>query len=348
MFLYKKSTLLRKVGSMEQLASVRPITYSDGRAEELRMILLKSGYLEAGFMSSKCLDPAWIRWKGVNLSFLSKSGLIGRDACDVDNNHASRTLMIGGMMTCGLDHIHAGQSIDGREYPTHGSIRTTPAEKISMDAAFVGDDYKLSIAGEMREGALFGENLVLRRKISATYGESFFTLRDEVENQAFCDTPLSLLYHCNFGYPLLDTGSRLLLPAAECLVHPDGVAPDDTRSMGEPIDNAPEQVFLYRMAADANGNTFAALINDALSLGLCIRWNVNELPLLTHWISSASGDYAMAFEPTNTNLGGRRNAGDILPPLTSKAFTLRFCILDGTDVIRELEEEYARLTHNDI
>lgn len=341
----KKSDLLRLVGNMEQLASVRPVTYNDGRAEDLRMILLTSGYLEAAFMSGKCLDPAWIRWKGINLSFLSKPGLIGRDSCDVARDKASRTLMLGGMMTCGLDNIHGWQIVDGKEYPTHGSIRTTPAEKISMDAAFDGSDYKLSISGEMREGALFGENLAMRRKITTTYGDSGFTIRDDIENQAFRDTPLSILYHCNFGYPLLNEGSRLILPSVECLSHPDdsGTDPADRCRMGAPIDNAPEQVYLYRMAGDADGNTFAALVNDELGIGLCIRWNVNELPLLTQWKSLASGDYAMAVEPTNTGFGGRKAAGGTLAPLAAKSFTLHFCILDGADAIRAAEEECANL-----
>ncbi len=340
-----KSQLLRLTGHMEQLASVRPVTYSDGRAEDLRMIQLTSGPLEAAFMSSKCLDPAWIRWRGVNLSFLSKSGLIGRDACDVDGDKAIRTIMIGAMMTCGLDNIHGSQVIDGKEYPTHGTIRTTPAEKLSTDAYFDGADYKLSISGEMHQGALFGEHLVLRRKITNTYGEAGFTLCDTVENQAFVPTPVSVLYHCNFGYPLLDEGSRLILPAIE-------TAPRDTiaeaglphhRTMGAPVDNAPEEVFLHRMATDEQGNTFAALVNDKLGLGLCIRWNAKELPLLTQWKSSASGDYAMAVEPTNSGFDGRRDAGDVLSPLASKEIHLQFCILDGANAIAELEKEYATL-----
>lgn len=340
-----KSRLLRLAGHMDQLAFVRPVTYSDGRAEDLRMIQLTSGTLEAAFMSSKCLDPAWIRWRGVNLSFLSKSGLIGRDPCDVDGDKAIRTIMIGAMMTCGLDNIHGSQVIDGKEYPTHGSIRTTPAEKLSADAYFDGDDYKLSIAGEMHQGALFGEHLVLRRKITNTYGEAGFTIRDTVENQAFAPAPVSVLYHCNFGYPLLDEGSRLILPAVETTPR-DAIAENGLahhRSMGAPVDNAPEEVFLHRMATDERGNTFAALVNDKLGLGLCIRWNANELPLLTQWKSSASGDYAMAVEPTNSGFGGRREAGDLLEPLATKDVTLQFCILDGGDAIAALEKECATL-----
>jgi len=340
-----KSEILRYTGNIQQLAYVRPVTYNDGRAEDLSMILLKSGYLEAGFMSGKCLDPAWISWRGLNLGFLPKQGLMGRDACDVDGARAIRTIMPGSMFTCGLDNIHGSQQIDGKDYPTHGTIRTTPAEKICTDAYFDGDDYRLKISGEMREGALFGENLVLRRSINTVLGEKGFTVTDEVENQAFSPTPVCILYHCNFGYPLLEEGCRLILPSLGCSPRDDDAKAglDSICRMEAPVDNAPEQVFMHKMAADANGGTFAALVNDRLGIGLKISWNTTALPLLTQWKSPASGDYALAVEPTNTGFGGRRAAGDILEPLEKKSFSVSFTILDGAEDIARAEKDCAAL-----
>jgi len=340
-----KKDLLRLTGNIQQLASVRPVTYSDGRAEDLRMIMLTSGYLEAAFMASKCLDPAWIRWRGLNLGFLPKQGLMGRDACDVDGARAIRTIMPGSMFTCGLDNIHGSQIIDGTDYPTHGTIRTTPAEKICTDAFFDGDDYRLKISGEMREGALFGDNLVLRRQIDTALGDKGFVISDTVENQAFAPAPVSILYHCNFGYPLLEEGCRLIIPSVECTPRDDEARAglDEIYTMCAPIDNAPEQVFIHRMAADENGDTFAALVNDRLGIGLKISWNTSALPLLTQWKSPASGDYALAVEPTNTDFGGRRTAGDILDPLETKSFWIGFTVLDGADDIAQAEKDAERL-----
>ena len=67
----------------------------------------------------------------------------------------------------------------------------------------------------MREGELFGENLVLRRSIETVYGFKTVAIIDEIENQGFRDEPLMLLYHINIGYPLLDAGTELLAPFAK-------------------------------------------------------------------------------------------------------------------------------------
>ena len=72
-----KKELLRFCGSLEQAAGVRRIEYQDGRASGLRCALVQNGPLEFLLMLDKCLDPAWIRYKGLNMSFLSKPGLQG-------------------------------------------------------------------------------------------------------------------------------------------------------------------------------------------------------------------------------------------------------------------------------
>ena len=41
----------------------------------------------------------------------------------------------------------------------------------------------------MREAALFGENMVLRREISSTYGEKTITVTDEIENESTGKNP---------------------------------------------------------------------------------------------------------------------------------------------------------------
>ena len=74
-----KKELLRFCGSLEQAAGVRRIEYQDGRASGLRCALVQNGPLEFLLMLDKCLDPAWIRYKGLNMSFLSKPGLQGRN-----------------------------------------------------------------------------------------------------------------------------------------------------------------------------------------------------------------------------------------------------------------------------
>ncbi len=341
----RKEELLRFCGSMEQLVTTRPVEFRDGKADGLKGILVQNGPLETLLMESKCLDPAWIRYKGINLSYLSKPGLQAKSFMETDPQQSGRSMMIGGMMTCGFENIHGGKVFDGKFYPAHGRMRSTEAEKVGVDASFVGDDYAVTVCGEMREAELFGENMVLRRSIRTVLGQAKLEFTDVIENQAFRQEPLCFLYHINFGYPFLVPGARVILPCLECIPR-DAHAEAGVNCwnvMGAPKDHVPEQVFLHRCAADEDGNTFGAIVNDELGLAVCLRWNVRQIPLLTQWKSETSGDYVMALEPCNTDFGQRPSAGKILEPFESYVNCFSIEILEGKNAIQSLEEEAAKL-----
>ncbi|WP_243125342.1 aldose 1-epimerase family protein [Clostridium transplantifaecale] len=343
-----REELLHYCGSMEQAAGVRRITYEDGRASGLRCALVQNGALEFPLMLDKCLDPAWIRYRGINLSFLAKPGLQGRNSYDTAGEEAVRSIMGGAMFTCGLDHVHGCRMVDGTQYPTHGRMRTTPAEKVGMDAFFDGDRYTVRVTGEMRQARIFGENMVLRRTVETVYGSGEILFHDEIENQGFKPEPLCFLYHCNAGYPFLAPGSRLILPESSCVPRDEAAARGmaDRHTMGRAVDGEPEQVFQHTLASDQDGNTFGAFVNDGLGLALCIRWNVKQIPFMTQWKSSASGDYAMAMEPTNCGFDGRAGQTRMLAPFEKHCNEIRFCIADGREQIADLEEECRALMDN--
>lgn len=342
----KKREMFRYCGSIEQLAGVREVEYLDGRAFLLRCALVASGPLEYLLMLDKCLDPAWIRYKGINLSFLAKPGLQGRNSYDTAGEEAVRSIMGGAMFTCGLDHVHGYRRIEGTDYPTHGRMRTTPAEKTGLDAFFDGDEYKIRVTGEMRQARIFGENMVLRRTVETVFGSREILFHDEIENQGFEPEPLCFLYHCNAGYPLLSPGSRLILPSETCVPRDEAAkfGMEGRLRMGEALPGAPEQVFQHRLKADRDGYTFGAIVNDDLELALCIRWNVRQIPFMTQWKSCAPGDYAMALEPTNCGFSGRDGQDQVLKPFEKQVNEIRFCIVEGRREIMALSEECEALS----
>ena len=189
----------------------------------------------------------------------------------------------------------------------HGRIRTTPAEHLSAGAAWEGEDYVLRISGEMREGELFGENLVLRRSLETVLGQKSLTLTDEIENQGFRDEPLMLLYHINIGYPLLDEGTRLLAPTRSVTPRDQAASGHEDRwnLMDPPRDNEPEYVFIHDLAWDSKGNGVVCVVNDRLKLGLKIQFTGEHLPYFMEWKSTASGDYVLGLEPANSSVYGR-------------------------------------------
>lgn len=232
----------------------------------------------------------------------------------------------------------------------HGRIRTTPAEHLTADAFWEGESYVLRTSGEMREAELFGENLVLRRSIETRWGEKSLTVTDEIENQGFRPEPLLLLYHINIGYPLLDEGTEVLLPTRS-------VTPRDEASKGHemrwnvmdaPKDNEPEYVFIHEPVADEDGNVIVCVLNERLKLGLRLSYTAANLPRFMEWKSTASGDYVVGLEPSNSSVYGRlyhEREGSVhhLAPFAKETNVLTFTVLDGAAELQAAREEIARL-----
>ncbi|MBR2526996.1 MAG: aldose 1-epimerase family protein [Blautia sp.] len=342
----KKEELLRYAGSMQQLAYVRPFTLLEGRSSATKAFRVKNGPLELDIMADKCLDVSGLSYRGINMSFLSKPGLQGRNHYDTNGQEAIRSIMGGFFFTAGLENICAPCTIEGTDYPMHGRIRTTPAEHLSADARWEGDSYVMSVQGEMREAALFGENLVLRRRIETVFGESSFTVTDEFENEAYRDEPMMLLYHINLGYPFLDENLQLFIPTAKVTARDDDARGHESHydRMDPPKDNEPEYVFIHELSADEKGNVSILAVNRPLGLGLKLSYQNGNLPYFMEWKSTASGDYVIGLEPSNSSVYGRpfhEKNGSVhrLAPFEKEKVRLTFTILDGEEKIEEAVNE---------
>lgn len=343
-----KEELRRLTGSMQQVAGIRDVCFTSGRARGLGAYEIKNGPLFLRILKDRCLDIEELSYKGTGFNFLAKTGLLSPGAADVSPGAgAQRSIMGGFLFTAGLDNICAPCTVDRRDYLMHGRIRSAPAELLSSNARWEDGTYHLSVSGEAREAELFGENLVLRRQIETVYGDRSFILTDEIENQALRPEPYLLLYHINFGYPLLNAGTELLLPALHtegrdetAKAHQDGWA-----VMPPPQDEAPENVFLHQLAADEDGLTAACVVNQELELGLELEFSVQALPYFMQWQSPASGDYALGLEPATASVFGRAyhaERGDLpqLAPFETVRKKLRFTILEGT---KEIEAARQRI-----
>ena len=330
-----KKELYQYVGSMQQVAYVRPIAYEEGRSSGVKAYEVKNGGLCFRALADKCLDVSELSYKGMNLNFLSKPGLQG-----------------GFFFTVGLENICAPLSLEGKDYPMHGRIRTTPGEHLCGDAFWEDGEYVLRIQGEMREAELFGENMVLRRTIESRYGEKSFTVTDEITNEAYRRESLMLLYHINMGYPFLDENTRLLIPTRK-------VTPRDAEAEGHedrydrmeaPKPEEPEYVFIHDLKTDEKQNTFVCVMNREKEIGLKIEFNMKYLPYFMEWKSVAAGDYVIGLEPSNSSVYGKawhveHDCVHYLEPFASETNVLKFTIADTKEELdrweREFKEKFA-------
>lgn len=304
-------------------------------------------------MSGKCMDIADLSFKGVNLSFLSKPGLMGQNAFDTHGPEALRSIMGGFLFTCGMENIGAPCVDDGIEYPMHGRLRSTPAEHIGADAFWDGDDYRIALQAEVREAELFGENLVLRRRIETTAGQHSILIRDEITNESFRTETMMLLYHFNIGYPFLSEACRLILPSIKVTPR-DKVSANhmnDWQMMDPPRENEPEYVYGHELATDQQSNSFAAVWNQQLGIGLKISFNTINLPWFFEWKSVASGDYALGLEPSNSSVLGRlehQKRGNLhrIAPFATERFEIKISLFDQQSELENLENEAKELVNS--
>lgn len=350
--LENKQELMRYTGSIQQAAYVRPVIYGEGRASGMKAWEVKNGRLQYTVMADKCLDIAQLSYRGETLNFISKPGLAGRNHYDTNGTEAQRSIMGGMLFTCGLENIGAPCTAQGRDYPMHGRIRTTPAEHMSGDAWWEGDSYCMEVSGEMREAELFGENLVLRRRISSVLGERSIHIQDRIANEAFRAEPFYLLYHFNIGWPLLGPACELIVPAKHSEPRDEAAARhmEQWQQTESPKDNEPEQVFLHELAADEVGNTFAAVYNHELQIGLKIGFNQKHLPYFMQWKSMASGDYVLGLEPANASVHGKlyhmeRKDEPMLEAGQEITVELELTILDGDGELQAVKREADELKH---
>ena len=334
------------MGSLQQVAYIRPLTYAEGRSTGLRTYEVKNDGLYFKVLADKCLDIGELSYRGVNFSFLSKPGLQGRNHYDTNGQEALRSIMGGMFFTAGLENICAPY----KNYPMHGRIRTTPAEHLCSHAAWEGGDYVMRVSGEMREAELFGENLVLRRQIETRLGQKSLTVADEIENQCFCAQPLMILYHINIGYPLLDEGTELLVPTGSVIARDKDSAGHEDRwnVMDAPKDNEPEYVFIHDMIWDRNGCGTVCVINSKLALGLKITFSGDHLPYFMEWKSIASGDYVLGLEPANASVYGRafhekENSLHHLAPFAMEKNKLTFTVLEGKEELDAARAEILKI-----
>ena len=115
-------------------------------------------------------------------------------------------------MRCGLES-NGGPGFEPNgvlRYPLHGQVANIPAHKVEVTVD--GDLGEIAVIGEVDEARLFGNKLRLTSTIRTRVGSSELTISDAVTNLSAEPGELELLYHINFGVPLLTPGAQVVLP----------------------------------------------------------------------------------------------------------------------------------------
>ena len=295
-----KTQLYRRTGNADQLFGARRAQLMEGSASSTQVIeVWTGGGLSLDLLPDTGLDIGALQYKGVNISYLSKNGLVSSSRTLPYETEFLHTFPGGMLYTCGLRSVGPANRDQGEWHPLHGRYHGIPASQVSIRI----DDRTISISGIVTECALFGHLLKLHRKINIPTMGASVTVEDTLENLTPRAEEIMLLYHVNFGYPMLSEHARLELPERTLITPRDDNA---RRGLGNelnfsaPIDNEPEQVFFHALAQPR-----ARLVDDSLGISAELAWDSATLPVFAQWKSMASGDYVLGLEPSNCFIMGR-------------------------------------------
>lgn len=334
--------LLKHLGNIDQIAGIRESVLTGGRGGGLRLAeFYNASGLRFTVLPDRSMDLYELSYRGVNLSFQTKNGPVSPNGFSAQSGEFSANWSGGALVTCGLDNV-GGHIEDGENFPTHGRIGYTPAKRFGTRCAWDGDDYRLFAEGEVHQTRLYGRHLILNRTVETGLYSRSLKIRDTVTNCEAEREPLMLLYHCNFGYPLLQADSRFASTEAE--ISPLTDISHEPNTMTDPVDGQEEELYLYRTKGS---RAIGVIYNRRIGLGAYVSFDTLNLPNFLQWKLMRSHDYVLAIEPCNTLGISRSEAmekGEIayIEPYSSIDTELEIGVLDGE---REIN---AFLKNNDI
>lgn len=351
-----KAELLRHMGSVTQLGGLKRYRMIGGRADGIEAVDVNTGAgLEFTVLPGRCMDLTGARYRGVPLSYASKVELAAPSYAEREGMEWLRSFHAGLLTTCGFDNVGGPCEVERRIYGMqhhglHGRLANLPADEVCVSGDWTDEGYMMHLSGKVRQSSVHAENLVLHRTVTAKLGEKKLQFHDRIENEGHVTEPLMLLYHMNFGYPLLSSKSRLLTASAT-IRGADKTAQDELalcREFHEPMHLRDERCYFHDLKTDAEGRTAIALINDELELGVVLRFDKRELPCLTEWKMLSEGEYVLGLEPGNINPIGRIAAEEqgtlaYLAPAEVKDVHIELEVLDGREEIESVEKEIASL-----
>ncbi len=331
--------LLKRVGDISQVAGIREYEYSSARAKGMKALeVYNSAGLRFTVLPDKCLDILNLNFKGVNFGFLSKNNIVAHTFSNALGDEFLYNWSGGMLATCGLANAGQANTDHGLYMPEHGRIGSRPAEQVGITTRWDDDSYILEIKGKVSESYIYGSNLHLERRIATELNSTKIRITDTVENMEPAEEELMLLYHINFGYPLVDEGSEVICSEGTVLPKTEMTDEDlhEWMHTSNPIDGCPEQVFYH--TNQKSEVSYAAVVNEKLGYGCYIRYDSKVLPILVHWKSMRSHDYTIGLEPSNSYILGRneeRKNGSLkkIGGYETVTHTMEIGVLDGIDEI---------------
>ena len=311
----------RFLANDDQLCYARLAELSEGTGRGQRIVDVFNGTgLAFTVTPDRCMNVVECSFKGIPMVFRTPGG--HRHALPGDFLRG----WTGGLFTtCGLRNAGSPSGDEG----LHGRVSTEAAEMLSVNRT---DDGRLSVSGIVREGILFGTNLVLRRTISTAFGDNRIVVDDEVTNRAAAPEYVEIIYHSNFGYPLVSPDLQFDVP--EHKIDPrDDWAKEHLAQWNQltaPVAGFREMCYRHYLPAGGDGLARMRVANPGLGVAMTVAYDTRTLPLIVEWKNCGANEYVLGLEPSCASLNGREAdiAAGVMPrlePGETMNFHVEYC-----------------------
>ncbi len=309
---WSRRELEARLGRIEQIGGLHRVQSTEGRESGVEEIQVRTGAgLAYSVLPSRGMDIGLAEFKGTPISWISPNGEANPAFFDGHGSGWLRTAAGGLLMTCGLTQVGSPGTDDGEELGLHGRAHHTPANQVCAEGFWEGDEYITFVKGKVEETSIFGWNMRLTREIRSRLGKNQIKIRDVVENAGFDPAPHMLLYHFNFGFPLLDAQTQVCFPSAAVSPREPGTPIENLGDWHLPQVDYKERVYYHEnLSPEVDGTVSVTVRNPhfpASNRPLTVRlaWEVSSLPVLVQWKMPGEGTHVLGIEPANCHVEGR-------------------------------------------
>jgi hypothetical protein len=311
---WTRRDLEARVGRIEQIGGIRRMRLDEGPEAGVEQIQVRTGAgLEYYLSPERGLDISLVEVGSVPISWQAPNGDVHPAYFDDQGLAWLRTAAGGLLMTCGYTYAGGPAEDEGVPLGLHGRAHHLTARHVGVSAEWEGDDYVMRVRGVIEETRIFGEFIRLTREITSRLGSNRITIADRYENLAFVPTPLMLLYHFNFGFPLLTEATQISFPSQTVEPYLPSHSLNRYDKWDAPDPYYTERVMLHKDLISDNDNWASATVYNPdfpLPAGpnpitVRLSWDTTTLPNLVQWRMAGAGSHVLGIEPANCHVKGR-------------------------------------------
>ena len=343
--------------------SVRKSVLHGGKQEGVEIIEVNNGKLRFTVVPTRGMSIYEVVMGGMRLGWDSPvKGLVHPKFVNLETRRGLGWLegFNEWMVRCGLEYFGAPGTDEftdntgakaTMDLTLHGKICNTPASVVEVTIQREAP-YRIAVRGRVEETALHGPKLEMWTQISTTPGAAAFAISDTVTNRSAVEQEFGILYHSNYGSPLMEQGAKFFAPVRQVTPGNEHAAKDVSTYDVFRASQAgfAEQVYCLSLWADANDRTQVMLRNASGTKAVSMAWSVKELPFFTLWknpVASEDG-YVTGLEPGTgfpRNRSIERKFGRVpkLGPHESRSFTIDFALHTDKEQVFAAGDEIANI-----